>query len=127
MQDDVVGKITINLHGSVRLIRKATYVKHKVNLRNRKSGEKPYWGTYKGMSHSVEIENMSCQRIMPVTQLTWDYWMKNPPSFTELQKFGKGRKAQIRSYMQCPDYVKALCHVRDIAYDAGSEDVKLEL
>ena len=133
----IIGTISIPLAGSVKLNRTTRKVSKKpstVDFYDRNSKGKVYkvgtlaYAGYEGLSHDVELQTTQAVQTLPIRQEMWDYWMSNPPSFYELGKLGKGKKSQIKKFMQLTDYAKALAHCRDIAFDvSGDDEVKIEL
>ena len=138
MKDDIVGTLTISLAGSIHLTRKTSKVKTKestVDLYHQSSSGRSYksgsiqYAPYQGNTHSLVAERSDCRKVLPITALTWDYWMTNAPSFSELKAFGKGGRRELATlFGKSADYRKALAHCRDIAVDTpGYIDFELVL
>lgn len=83
-----------------------------------KIGDMSY-GSFRGNDHEITLKSKPCIRTIPIRQETWNYWMSTAPSYHELQNYGKGKKTQIKAFLNAQDINKAHSHIRDMIVDLG--------
>ena len=124
---NIIGQILIFRQGSVKLNIKSKVVTKKAShidlyhrdSRGRESKSKGIrFNEYRGNANDVTVERLKCVQYLPITEETWSWWMKNPPSYAEMKKAGKNtRKEQVMAFMNSSEFKKATHHAADLVHD----------